>query len=114
MAGAFINVKGVNLGQLEKTSAINDIEADDVKFENEIRTSIARYAFSDWGDCEQVDQEANDHALACGELGLMAKYSTSQGSIYIITESDRSITKVLFCNECKELKENLTMKKNIR
>lgn len=99
MENAFINVNGVNLGQLEKTSAINDVAADDVKFEMEIRTSIARYAFSDWGDAEAVDQEANDHALACGDLSLMAKYSTSQGSIYIMTESDRSSTKVLFCNE---------------
>jgi len=106
MEEAFINVKGVNLGQLEKTSAINDVIVNDVKFETEIRTCIARYAFNDWGDCEQVDQEANDRALGSGELGLMAKYSTSQGSIYIITESDRTSTKVLFCNEYQEPKKD--------
>jgi|GEM_PF-2383558 len=99
MEKGFINVKGVNLGQLEKTSAINDIAAVDVKFETELRTSIARYAFSDWGDSEP---EANDRALAGGDLRLMAKYSTSQGSIYIITESDRSSTRVLFCGEYEE------------
>lgn len=106
MTGVFINVKGVNFGQVELSQAINDVIANDVKFQTEVRRGMASYAYSDWGDCEQVDKEANDHALESGDLRLLAKYSTSQGSIYIITESDRSNTKVLFCNEYQELKED--------
>lgn len=106
MAGEFINVKGINFGQLEMSQAINDIIAGDLKFETEIRRNMASYAYDDWGDCDQMEKEANDQALACGELRLMARYSTSQGNIYIITESDRSSTKILFCNEYQEPKEN--------
>lgn len=106
MTGVFINVKGVNLGQVELSQAINDVIANDVKFETEVRRGMASYAYSDWGDCEQVDKEANDHALECGDLRLLAKYPTCQGNIYIITESDRTSTKVLFCNEYQEPKED--------
>lgn len=102
MTGELISVKGANYGQLGTTQAIKNLVAEDLKFETEVRTCIARYAFSDWGDLEPAEAEANEEALVNGDLRLLAKYPTSKGNIYIITECDRSTTTISFCDEHQE------------
>lgn len=104
MAGEFISVKGQNYGQLGMTKAIRDIVESDIRFETDVRLCTGRYAFDDWGDIEPEGKEANENALQCGNLKLLAKYATSQGDIYFITEGDRSSTMILFCHEYQEQK----------
>ena len=49
----------------------------------------------DWGDLRQEDKALNDQAVESGDQ-VMAKYLTSKGKIWIITEWDRSATTILF------------------
>ena len=60
---------------------------------------VRRHHCGDWGDelC-QDDKEANEAALQHG-LRLLSRYSTPGGSIYVITEWDRSTTTVLLPEE---------------
>jgi hypothetical protein len=53
----------------------------------------------DWGDVDQEDQAANDHALEDGSR-LLSAYTTLKGQrIWIITEADRSATTILLPEE---------------
>ena len=60
---------------------------------------LRRHHCGDWGDelCDE-DREANEAALRHG-LRLLSRYSTPAGSIYVITELDRSMTTVLLPEE---------------
>ena len=60
---------------------------------------IVRHASGDWGEVCPEDRRANDEALANGER-LLSAYSTAKGDrIWIITESDRSVTTLLLPDE---------------
>lgn len=59
---------------------------------------LRRYLTEDWGDLGQEDKEANATAIKSKQR-ILAKYVTEQGSIYIITEADRSRTTIMFCHE---------------
>lgn len=50
---------------------------------------IARHISGDWGDLEDEDKQANDHALACGGR-LLSQYRMGNGRIWIITEAGHS------------------------
>lgn len=60
---------------------------------------LRRHHCGDWGDelCAE-DKEANEHSLKDGTR-LLSRYSTPGGSIYIITEHDRSMTTILLPSE---------------
>ena len=60
---------------------------------------VHRHHCGDWGDelCQE-DKEANEAALKNG-LRLLSRYSTPGGSIYVITEWDRSATTLLLPEE---------------
>ena len=60
---------------------------------------LRRHHCGDWGDelCRE-DKEANEAALRDGTR-LLSRYSTPGGSIYIITEWDRSATTLLLPEE---------------
>ena len=55
---------------------------------------LDRHQQGDWGDLGQDDKEANDHALLAGTR-LLSSYQTRGGTLWIITEADRSATTVL-------------------
>jgi hypothetical protein len=61
-------------------------------------SSIKRYANGDWGDLWEEDRLANEAALIDGER-IFARYNSKYGTIYIITEWDRSVTTILFADE---------------
>jgi hypothetical protein len=65
----------------------------------DLASYLRRHHCGDWGDelCEE-DKQANDDALRLGTR-LLSRYSTEHGSIYIITEHDRSMTTVLLPEE---------------
>lgn len=60
---------------------------------------LSRHHCGDWGDelCSE-DKEANERSLENGTR-LLSRYSTPGGSLYIITEWDRSSTTMLLPEE---------------
>lgn len=74
------------------------IEEDDV-FSDEVQKATMRFLGHDWGELCESDKEINDKALKSGKERIVARYVTSLGAIYIITEADRSATTILFATE---------------
>jgi hypothetical protein len=56
---------------------------------------LARHASGEWGDLCEEDRKENQFSLKHG-FRLLSAYHTNAGEkIYVITESDRSVTTVL-------------------
>jgi hypothetical protein len=65
----------------------------------DILSAICRHANGDWGLVGKEDWEANEQALAHGTR-LLSAYKMQTGKrVWVITESDRSATTVLFPEE---------------
>ena len=60
---------------------------------------IERHRKGDWGDLVPADCEANDRAVIDGDRILSAYSLKDQTKIWIITESDRSVTTLLLPDE---------------
>ena len=88
-----------SLGKVVMTNGISNEMAESQKFANEITDCFKRYITCDWGDMCDEDKEMNDNALRTGTARVLAAYDTSEGRVYIITEQDRSCTKILFADE---------------
>ena len=76
------------LGRVFATPGAMSLKVDLVPY-------VRRHHCGDWGDelCAE-DKQANEDALHYGTR-LLSRFSTPGGSIYIITEADRSLTTVL-------------------
>ncbi|MBP6448032.1 MAG: hypothetical protein KA341_14600, partial [Saprospiraceae bacterium] len=91
-------------GQMVQTRGIFDACCEHHPFFTFVRSSIARHLQGDWGDCCEQDRDSNDIALQGGGR-LFSVYHIPDGlyglecKIWIITESDRSYTTVLFPSE---------------
>ena len=86
------------LGQTVMTRGIADaMESED--FAKEVHKAFARYITCDWGELGEEDSEMNNSAVQNNDDRILAKYDTSEGAIYIITEWDRSVTTILFTDE---------------
>lgn len=86
-----------NLGGLMITpGAAEAIEADG-QYPLEF---VVRHVTGDWGELDDEDKETNETALQYG-YRLLSAYRTkeSQTKIWIITESDRSVTTILLPEE---------------
>lgn len=60
---------------------------------------LARHMIGDWGDLDPEDVQTNEDAVKCG-LRILSAYKTSKGvKIWVITESDRSVTTILLPEE---------------
>jgi hypothetical protein len=60
---------------------------------------LARHASGDWGDLCPYDKSVNDKALHSGGR-LFSSYRLSDGTkVWVITESDRSVTPFLLPHE---------------
>ena len=84
--------------QIVWTSGITTAANGNYKFFSEVMNSLNRFAAGDWGDICEEDKQANEYAVTHNER-ILARYETSEGPIYIITEWDRSATTVLFTDE---------------
>jgi hypothetical protein len=87
-----------SFGQTVFTIGVSNACEKSYKFFVEVLEALNRYAKCDWGDLCSEDKQANEDALANG-YRILAKYDTSEGPIYIITEWYRSVTTVLFTDE---------------
>ena len=59
---------------------------------------LARHATGDWGDLCAFDRGQNEIALREG-YRVLSSYDVPAGRVWIITESDRSITTILLPEE---------------
>ena len=82
-----------------QTKAINNTVDKDNIFRKEILTMLEKYKNMDWGDTCKPDWKMNDKAVQSGNERIVAKYKTSKGDVFIITEWDRSATTILFASE---------------
>lgn len=87
------------LGQTLQTKRVADACEDNEQFKNEIFVAFQKYINCDWGDTCEEDAELNNCAVQNNDDRILAKYHTSLGNIFIITEYDRSATTILFTNE---------------
>ncbi len=84
------------LGHVVMTAGAAELEVDFAPF-------LARHAQSDWGDVDNFDKRQNDKAVKEG-YRILSAYNVLIGNgettrIWIITESDRSVTTVLLPSE---------------
>ena len=84
------------LGQTVMTRGVADLAAENEVFAKFVSQSLKRHAQGDWGDLSAEDKEDNNLSLK-QELRLLSSYET-QGlpKIWIITESNRLVTSILF------------------
>lgn len=88
------------LGMLCSTSAIATERSQNLRFNDDVIRALHRYGNADWSDMEYPeDRAANDAAVISGNERIFASYNTVLGKIYIITESDHSITTIMFADE---------------
>jgi len=59
---------------------------------------LTRHATGDWGDLCVFDRRQNEIALREG-LRIFSSYVTLAGTVWVITEADRSITTILLPEE---------------
>jgi hypothetical protein len=69
------------------------VEAGEPPFEY-----VARHATGDWGELCAFDRHQNEMALREG-LRVLSSYETPAGTVWIITEADRSVTTILLPEE---------------
>lgn len=90
-------MKTFNLGSIVCTRAVGDLMDCDKEFHGFVSASFRRYMSGDWGDTCEEDAMLNDIALVEGKR-ILSVYiqQPSDRTIWIITESDRSVTTILF------------------
>lgn len=86
------------LGQVVQTRGIAAARLESEEFADEITRDFLRYVQGDWGDTCAEDSELNNNATKDGDR-IVAKYNTTKGDVFIITEWDRSYTTILFASE---------------
>ena len=59
---------------------------------------LSRHVRGDWGDLPKEDKDENQLSLAKG-FRLLSSYRTTAGTIWVITEADRSHTTLLLPEE---------------
>lgn len=88
-----------NPGQLVMTRGVHDLLTVDEKFAVHVQLSMTRHLGGDWGELCDEDRVTNEEALIHGDRLFSAYEKEGQPKIWIITESDRSVTTVLFPDE---------------
>ncbi len=91
-------------GSLFMTSAIFGATLEHRPFASFIRQCIARHQSGDWGDCCPEDAALNDAALLDGRrvfsvYHIPSGLYTLESRVWVITESSREYTTVLFPSE---------------
>ena len=87
------------LGQQVVTRGVADRLTEDEAFAQFVIGSMRRHASGDWGDLCEEDRKENQFSLQNGFRLFSAYEREGLPKIWIITESDRSVTTVLFPDE---------------
>jgi len=67
--------------------------------DEDLNIYISRHANGDWGELDEHDRRANEHAVKHG-LRVLSSYRLRTGEkIWIVTECDRSMTTILLPEE---------------
>ena len=85
-------------GQFVMTQGIAG-EMADAKFAKYVHESLQRHIEGDWGDMDEHDLVVNAEALKDGGRLFSAYERDGLPKVWIITESDRSVTTVLLPDE---------------
>ena len=93
------NWQHIVVEKLFQTRGIDNAIQSDSEFEKEITSALGKYQMMNWGDTCKEDSEMNNNAVYSGDERVVAKYTTSKGDVFIITEWDRSATTILFACE---------------
>lgn len=88
----------MKLGNLYATRRIKYLMQRNLRFREEVNTAINMYTYEDWGITCSEDAQANDEAVVMNEK-ILAVYETCRGRIWIITDTYRSSTTILFPSE---------------
>ncbi len=88
------------LGQLVLTAGVADIMETDGIFAAFVQLSLGRFQNEDWGDICDEDKEVNEDALVNTGRLIGVYKNPNHPTIWIITEADRSVTTILFPEEC--------------
>ena len=81
-----------------QTCGINAAIESDERFAKEIDVAVGKYWSNDWGDTCASDRRLNDKALKSGD-SIVARYNTSKGRVFIITDGGHVVTTILFADE---------------
>lgn len=84
------------LGQVVMTPGVIDLPYF-ARIDNVIAV-LVRHQSGDWGEMDPEDCQANTEALTYG-YRLMSAYTVDDQKIWVITESDRSVTTLLLPDE---------------
>lgn len=95
--------KKFDIGRLLTTASVFSQMQENMDFGKFVMSSLERYRKCDWGDTNEDDALMNDDAVACGDR-ILASYVFKDNdgnteNVWIITESDRSATTILFPHE---------------
>lgn len=88
-----------DLGQIVQTRGIATEIENDENFAKEIAEAFSKYLQCNWGDTCEEDCEMNNNAVKFNNDRILAKYITTKGNVFIITEYDRSYTTIMFAHE---------------
>jgi hypothetical protein len=87
------------LGRLQWTRGVNDLIGGNREFAKFVLRCLIRHAAGDWGDLCKEDKDENERALVEGNRLFSGYEKEGQPKIWIITESDRAATTILFPEE---------------
>ncbi len=88
-----------DLGRTIMTRRVADLFNEDRVFRKFVNESFRKYCNADWGETCEEDEELNYQALKTGDRILAVYKKEGFETIWIITESDRSATTILFPDE---------------
>lgn len=87
------------LGQLVATRGVARAMKSNASFHSFVSASLKEYTNCNWGDVPQEDKEMNDLSVQ-SDGRLLGSYKHPEvGTLWIITEWDRSVTTLLFPDE---------------
>lgn len=87
------------LGRPSASEGIADRAAQDAKFATFCYQCLRRHAEGDWGHISAQDRSRNQRALKEGSRILSTYRRRGCPEILIVTEADRSTTRILFPHE---------------
>jgi hypothetical protein len=90
------------LGRPSASEGVADKAAQDVAFATFCYKCLRRHADGDWGDISVGGKTRNERAIKEGSRILSAYTRKGWPRIWIMTEADRSATRILFPHEYRE------------